>query len=425
MIWVTINIFPHDIKVKAKGDFMKAIINGKIITEKEVLKNMAIIFDKEIVAIIDEDELINYANSNSSKGISSFAEGGSYNYIPHQYEELEIIDAKGQYVGPGFIDIHIHGSGGKDTMDGDLEALKVISKTIAKNGVTGFLPTTMTMDKEHIYNAFKVIRIAMESKLEGAAVLGCHMEGPFINKKYKGAQNPEHIIAPDFQFIKDHIDIIKIITIAPEKDENHNFLSKMRNHKEIVISMGHSNATFEEAMESIKMGISHSTHVFNAMTPLNHREPGVVGAVFKSNITCELIADTIHVHPGIYEVLKKVKGTDKLVLITDSMRAGCMKEGIYDLGGQEVLVKEGSARLKDGTLAGSILTLNEAVKNFYKHSNIEIYEAVNMAALNPARVIGLDKYKGSLEVGKHSDIIIFDEDFQVNKTIVGGQVLQF
>ncbi|EQB89658.1 hypothetical protein M918_19645 [Clostridium sp. BL8] len=199
----------------------------------------------------------------------------------------------------------------------------------------------------------------------------------------------------------------------------------MKNHKEIVLSMGHSNATFEEAMESIKMGISHSTHVFNAMTPLNHREPGVVGAVFKSNITCELIADTVHVHPGIYEVLNKVKGTDKLVLITDSMRAGCMKEGIYDLGGQEVLVKEGSARLNDGTLAGSILTLNEAVKNFYKHSNIEIYEAVNMAALNPARVIGLDKYKGSLEVGKHSDIIIFDEGFQVNKTIVGGQVLQF
>ncbi|MBP2023297.1 N-acetylglucosamine-6-phosphate deacetylase [Clostridium punense] len=404
---------------------MKAIINGKIITEKEVLKNMAIIFDKEIVAIIDEDELINYSNSNSSKGISSLAEGESYNHRPCQYEELEIIDAKGQYVGPGFIDIHIHGSGGKDTMDGDLEALKVISKTIAKNGVTGFLPTTMTMDKEHIYNAFKVIRIAMESKLEGAAVLGCHMEGPFINKKYKGAQNPEHIIAPDFQFIKDYVDIIKIITIAPEKDENHNFLSKMKNHKEIVLSMGHSNATFEEAMESIKMGISHSTHVFNAMTPLNHREPGVVGAVFKSNITCELIADTVHVHPGIYEVLNKVKGTDKLVLITDSMRAGCMKEGIYDLGGQEVLVKEGSARLNDGTLAGSILTLNEAVKNFYKHSNIEIYEAVNMAALNPARVIGLDKYKGSLEVGKHSDIIIFDEGFQVNKTIVGGQVLQF
>ncbi|MPM74762.1 N-acetylglucosamine-6-phosphate deacetylase [bioreactor metagenome] len=403
---------------------MKAIINGKIITEKEVLKNMAIIFDKEIIAIIDEEELINYSNSNSSKGISSLAEGESYNHRPYQYEELEILDAKGQYVGPGFIDIHIHGSGGKDTMDGDLEALKVISKTIARNGVTGFLPTTMTMDKDHIYNAFKVIRIAMESKLEGAAVLGCHMEGPFINKKYKGAQNPEHIIAPDFGLIKDYIDIIKIITIAPEKDENNNFLSKMKNHKEIVLSMGHSEATFEEAMKSIEMGISHCTHVFNAMTPLNHREPGVVGAVFKSNITCELIADTIHVHPGIYDILNKVKGTDKLVLITDSMRAGCMKEGVYDLGGQEVLVKEGSARLKNGTLAGSILTLNEAVKNFYKHSSIELYEAVNMAALNPAKVIGLDKCKGSLEVGKHSDIIIFDEDFQVSKTIVGGEVLQ-
>jgi len=378
---------------------MKAIVNGKIITENTVLFNKAILYEEKIIDIIDEDKI-------------------------DKYEELEIINAKGQYVAPGLIDIHIHGSGGCDTMDGSLEALQVISKTIAKYGVTGFLPTTMTMEKEKIYGAFEIIRAAMNSEMNGATVLGCHMEGPFINEKYKGAQNPEHIINPDFDFIKDYLDVIKIITIAPEKDENHNFLNKMKNHKEIVISMGHTNATYEEAIKSIELGISHATHLFNAMTPLNHREPGVVGAVFKTDITCEVIADTIHVHPGIFDILKSVKGVDKLVLITDSMRAGCMKEGIYDLGGQEVVVKDNSARLRSGTLAGSVLTLNKAVKNMYQHSTLEIYEVVKMASLNPAKVIGIDKQKGSLTIGKDSDIIIFDGDFNVSKTIVSGEILE-
>lgn len=377
---------------------MKVIINGKIITENTVLLNKAIIYEEKIIDIIDEDKI-------------------------DKYKELEIINANGHYVSPGLIDIHIHGSGGCDTMDGSLEALQVISKTIAKYGVTGFLPTTMTMEKEHIYAAFEVIKAAMNSKMDGAAVLGCHMEGPFINEKYKGAQNPEHIINPNFSFIKDYLDIIKIITIAPEKDENHAFLKKMENHKEIVISMGHTNATYEEAIKSIERGVSHATHLFNAMTPLNHREPGVVGAVFKTNITCEVIADTIHVHPGIFDILKSIKGVDKLVLITDSMRAGCMKEGSYDLGGQEVVVKDNSARLRSGTLAGSVLTLNKAVKNMYEHSTLEIYEVVKMASLNPAKVIGIDKQKGSLTIGKDSDIIIFDGDFNVSKTIVSGEIL--
>lgn len=378
---------------------MKAIVNGKIITEAAVLLNSVILFEDKIVDVVNEDEIINY-------------------------KDLEIIDAKGQYVSPGFIDIHIHGSGSCDTMDGNMEALKVISRTIAKNGVTGFLPTTMTMSKEYIYGAFQVIKAAMNSTMEGATVLGCHMEGPFINEKYKGAQNPEHIIEPSFDFIKDYLDIIKIITIAPEKDENHKFITKMNEYSEIVISMGHTNATYEEAMKSIEMGISHATHLFNAMTPLSHRAPGVVGAVLKSNITCEIIADTIHVHPGVFDMLNTIKGKDKMVLITDAMRAGCMKEGNYDLGGQEVIVKDNSARLRSGALAGSVLTLNKAVKNMYEHSTLEIYEAVKMASLNPARVIGVDTHKGSLAVGKHSDIIIFDEEFNVSITIIGGKVLE-
>lgn len=377
---------------------MKAIVNGRVITENAVLTKKAIIYEEKIIDIIDEDKVDNYKVS-------------------------EIIDAKGQYISPGFIDIHIHGSGGCDTMDGSIKALQVISRAIARYGVTGFLPTTMTMDKEHIYGAFEVIRALMNIKMEGASVLGCHMEGPFINEKYKGAQNPEYIIKPDFNFIKDYLDIIKIITIAPEKDKDQSFIKNMKNYKEVVISMGHTNATYEEAIKSIEMGVSHAAHIFNAMSPLNHREPGVVGAVFKTNITCEIIADTIHVHPGIFDMLKAIKGMDRLILITDAMRAGCMKEGIYDLGGQEVVVKDNSARLRSGALAGSVLTLNNAVKNMYEHSTLEIFEAVKMASLNPAKVIGIDKHKGSLAIGKDSDIIIFNKDFQVLKTIVSGETL--
>ena len=368
-----------------------------------IIHDRVIIFDEKIIDIISKDDFPQY--------------------IEEYKADIQVIDAKAKYVSPGFIDIHIHGSGGYDTMDATLEALAVISATIARNGVSSYLPTTMTMDRKSIYKAFDVIREAMQLEVRGAKILGIHMEGPFISEKYKGAQKEDYIIKPDYDFIKDYLDIIKIITLAPEKDEGHSFIKRIKSNSKITLSVGHSDATYEDTIKAIEDGISHATHTFNAMTPLNHRKPGIIGAIFRSDITCELIADTIHVHPAIFKILIDIKHKDKMVLITDSMRAGCMKAGNYELGGQKVIVKSGAAKLQDGTLAGSVLTLNKAVKNILEHTELEIYEAVAMASLIPAKVINIDNKKGSLEVKKDADIVIFDEDIDVFVTIVEGKIV--
>ncbi|MBU3158242.1 N-acetylglucosamine-6-phosphate deacetylase [Clostridium frigoris] len=382
---------------------MKAIINGKLIMKDRIIYDSVIVFDLKIVAIIDNENF-------------------------HQYKEkccddLKIIDAKGSFVSPGLIDIHIHGGGGYDTMDASQEALKTIGNTIVANGVTGYLPTTMTMDTTSIYKALDAVREAMKIETTGAKILGVHMEGPFINEKYKGAQKADNIIKPDYDIIKDYLDIIKIITLAPEKDTHHNFIKKVKANSKITLSVGHSDASFEETMNAIDDGISHATHTFNAMTPLNHRKPGIVGAIFSSNITCELIADLIHVHPGIFNILINTVHTDRMVLITDSMRAGCIKSGVSELGGQKVIVKNGAARLEDGTLAGSVLTLNKAVLNMLRNSDLEIYDVVAMATLNPAKVINMDNEKGSLELGYDADIAIFNDDIDVSFTIIDGKIV--
>ncbi|WP_069651049.1 N-acetylglucosamine-6-phosphate deacetylase [Caloranaerobacter ferrireducens] len=374
------------------------LINGKIIHKDSIIENKVLIFNEKIIDISDLQEIDRYKN-------------------------IDLIDVKGKFISPGFIDIHIHGAGGSDIMDGTIESITNISNTIAKTGVTGFLPTTMTMDRDTIYKALNIVRQATYLDIQGAKVLGVHMEGPFINEKYKGAQNAKYILKPDFEFIKEYLDIIKIITLAPEMDEGYKFLQKMKDYSNITLSIGHSNATYDQAKKSIKSGIKHATHLFNAMTPMHHRDPGIVGAVFNSNITCELIADKIHVHPAIFQILIDIKGIENLVLITDSMRAGCMKEGIYELGGQKVIVKNSSARLENNTLAGSILTLNKAVKNILENTNIKLHEVIKLVTQNPAKVIGIDKNKGSLNIGKDADITVFDEDLNIYFTVVEGKIV--
>lgn len=375
---------------------MKGIINGKIILPEGIIDDHVIIFENKIIDIVHEDEI--------------------------NKENIEMFDAKGNYVSPGFINIHIHGSKGFDTMDCDLTAIDNISESIIQNGVTSFLPTTMTMDIKTIYKALDIIRESMNSNMKGAKVLGAHLEGPFISPKYKGAQNQEYIKKPSYDLIKDYIDMIKIITYAPEEDDNFSFLNAINKHKNVTLSLGHTNSTYETAMDAIKRGVKHSTHMFNAMTPLHHRKPGVVGAVMNSDISAEIIADNIHLHKSIYGLVSKIKGEDKVVLITDAMRASCLKEGKYDLGGQEVFVKDNSARLSDGTLAGSVLKMKDAVKNLYNNSELSLYKCVNMASINPAKVINSSEYRGSLEKDKYSDIIIFDDNFDIKLAIVEGDV---
>jgi N-acetylglucosamine-6-phosphate deacetylase len=374
---------------------MNAIINGKIILEDKILEDYVLIYEEKILDILPNEEF--------------------------DQKDKKVIDAKGNFVSPGFIDIHIHGSSGCDTMDGDINSINTISETILKNGVTSFLPTTMTMDLDSIYNALDTVRESMTKELNGAKVLGAHMEGPFINPKYKGAQKEEYIIKPEYDSIEKYMDVIKLITYAPERDENFNFLENVIENENTTLSIGHTEASYEQAMEAIKKGASHSTHMFNAMTGLHHRNPGVVGAIMDSDISTEIIADNIHLHNAIYNIAYRLKGPDKLVLITDAMRAACLKSGSYDLGGQEVIVKDNAARLKDGTLAGSVLKLNQAVKNMYDNTELPLYECVKLASLNPSKVININNERGSLEKNKYADIIIFDDKINIINAIVEGE----
>lgn len=376
---------------------MKAIINGKIILKDRIVENSALLFSNVIEGILPES------------------------FIP---ENTEIIDAKGGYVSPGLIDLHIHGYLGKDVCDGEEESIKTIANGIIANGVTGFLPTTMTVDMKVIKKALEVCRsLKDESKSwNGSQILGCHAEGPFISESKKGAQDPKYILKPNAAFVKEYSDIIKIITLAPETDtEDFAAIREICRDTEVVVSMGHTSADYETAIKGTEAGVSHVTHLFNAMTPLAHRAPGVVTAAMNTDVSCELIVDTFHVLPVFYDMLWKLKGR-KLCFITDCLPAGGLPYGEYTLGGQKIIYRDIVCRLEDGTVAGSVLPLNKGVWNVYTNSSIPLWECVNCASLNPAVTLGIDNSKGSIETGKDADIIITDNEFNVLKTLIKGEV---
>lgn len=343
---------------------------------------------------------------------------------PKNLEDENIIDANGKYVSPGFIDVHIHGAGGCDTMDGTVESLNTIARTIVKHGTTAFTPTTMTVSTEDIRKSMKVIKKLKEEGSEGAQILGAHLEGPFISPKAIGAQNPDYLLAPSIkaynEMVKGCEDAVVSITLAPEV-EGAKELIKYLSEKGIVCSIGHTRATYEQAMESIECGVCHSTHLYNAMTPLNHRAPGVVGAIFDSDITTETISDGIHIAYPALRIAYKQKGTDKVLLVTDAMMACSMPDGKYSLGGQEVKVEKGAARLINGALAGSILTLDKAVKNVYKNSNMPLNEIIKMASYNGAKHCKVDDHKGLIKEGYDADLILFDDEINIEKVFVLGK----
>ncbi len=375
---------------------MKAIINGKIILKDKIEENKALLFSDVIEGVVSEEN------------------------IP---KDAEIIDAKGGYIAPGLIDLHIHGYLGKDVCDGEEESIRTISEGIVKNGVTGYLPTTMTVDMKVIKKSLEVLRnLKEESKSwKGSQIFGCHAEGPFISEAKKGAQDPKYILKPDAEFVKEYADIIKIITLAPEEDtEDFSAIREIVKETDVVVSMGHTSSDYETAMAGATNGVKHATHLFNAMTPMAHRAPGVVTAVFNTDVSCELIADTFHVMPCFYDMLFKLKGR-KLCFITDCLPAGGLPYGEYTLGGAKIVYRDIVCRLEDGTVAGSVLPLNKGVWNVYKNSTIPLWECVNCASLNPATVIGLEDKKGSLDIGKDADIIITDSEFGVLKTIIKGE----
>ena len=375
------------------------IIGGKIVLPEAVVEGKALAFSQETGKI---------------EGIVDTVPAGA-----------DTIDACGNYVAPGLVDIHIHGYLGEDTCDAKPEGIKKMAYGVAQNGVTSFLPTTMTVAKNEIIDALNAVRsVKEESKTwDGAEIIGVHAEGPFINPNKKGAQAEENILVPDADFILENADIITSVTLAPEMDPDHKCIKKLAKESKVLVSMGHTDAKFEEAMSAARDGVNHATHLFNAMSALAHRNPGVVGAALASeNVSVEVIADTFHINPGLYSIVAKVKG-DKMVLITDCTRAGGMPDGEYDLGGQPIFLKGIECRLADGTIAGSVLKLNDAVKNVLANTNLPVNEVFKMASLNPATSIHCQDRIGSLEAGKDADIIIVDNDINVKRTIKKGRTI--
>ncbi|MBS5987122.1 N-acetylglucosamine-6-phosphate deacetylase [Clostridium sp.] len=356
---------------------------------------------------------------------SILVENGKIKEInPSNVNDTEVIDAEGLYLSPGFIDVHIHGAGGCDTMDGTVESINTIAKTIVQHGTTSFTPTTMTVAAEDIRKSMEVIKKLKEEGTEGANVLGAHLEGPFISPKAIGAQNPNFLLAPSVEnynkIVGDYSDAVVSITMAPEV-EGAKELIKYLSDNGVTVSMGHTKATYDEAIEGIKCGACHSTHLYNAMTPFTHREPGVVGATFDTDITTETISDGIHISYPALRTAYKQKGTDKVLLVSDAMEACGMPDGQYSLGGQDVIVKNGAARLLDGTLAGSVLTLDKAVKNIYNNSDYPLNEVVRMATYNGAKHCHVEDHKGLIKEGYDADLILFNEDIEIQKVFVNGK----
>ena len=339
------------------------------------------------------------------------------------YEEINV--PKNFKIIPGLIDIHMHGVDGADTMDATFSALDKMTKALPKEGTTSFLATTITQDKEAIERA--LMNVGEFCSTTGKAeILGVHLEGPFINRKMAGAQPVNHIIGPESSLFKEwqrlSKDRIKLVTLAPEIPgafELIEFLSK----NEIVASIGHSDATFEQVSSAVHAGATQVTHLFNQMRGLHHREPGLVGAaLLHEELRAELIVDGIHVSPEIVKLAYRQKGKEGLILITDSMRAKCLKDGSYDLGGQEVQVKEGKAVLQDGTLAGSTLKADNAVKNMMNFTGCSLADAIEMASANPAKQLNLFNRKGSIAVGKDADLVILDDNNDVFMTFCRGKL---
>jgi len=392
-----------------------AILNGKIITPIQVIEKGVLVIEDGRIADIGTEDAIK---------------------VPKGAEK---IDASGKILAPGFIDVHTHGAVGKTTQE-SYEAINEVSKYFAKCGTTGFFSTTFG-SLEEIMKGARVAKDAIEKGLEGAQVLGLHLEGPYFNPRKPGAGDPKtfrHPSIEEFEKIqRESGKAVKLISIAPEIDGALEFIEHVTK-RGVVAAIGHSYATYEEVLAGIKAGISHVCHTYNAQRELHHREPGVVGAALcEERLMCELIADSYHVHPAAMKVLWRARGTDHIDLITDSTTPAGLPEGEYDFMGLKVIVKdgkcviprppvssalEGTPEAEKETLAGSMATMNGDVRNMVKLVDVPLQDAIKMATINPAKEFGFDD-KGRLEKGRDADVIVIDNDVNVYMTFVEGDLV--
>ena len=368
------------------------------------------------------------------KGIQKCSVGfedGKIAYIGNDPSGIEPLMelSEEQVVVPGFIDEHIHGAAGCDAMDGTTEALSKVATAIAKEGTVGFLATTMTQSPENIGRAMVAVKDYMaEDHSEGAAVLGLHLEGPFISKKHVGAQPLEYVAEPSVETFKKYNERsgnhIKIVSMAPEVEGADELISYLSANG-IVASIGHTDAGYKDVVCAVAHGAKNVTHTYNAQKGLHHREIGTVGsALLLDELNCELICDTIHVSVPAIRLVVKNTPHSKLTLITDAMRAKHMPDGESELGGQLVIVKNGEARLVDGTLAGSVLKMNNAIKNVVTLCGVSFTDAVDFATINPATTLGVADRLGSIKEGKDASVTVLNRNtFEVAMTVRDGKVV--
>lgn len=373
------------------------IRHANILQHNKILKDQTLIIRDGIIVSIAQDQ------------------------VSHDLES-DSIDAEGRLVSPGLIDIQINGGFGFDFTQNP-ESIWEVGRQLLRFGITGFLPTIITSPIAQINEALARWKNCKPQNYLGAIPFGWHIEGPFLNPDKKGAHQAQYLRSPDSSIISGWSpkNGVRLVTLAPELPGQEDMVKKLVANG-VAVSIGHSNASFEQAQQAFNWGASAGTHLFNAMPSLNHRSPGLTGALLTNDtVYTGIIADGIHVHPSVVKLAYLAKGAHRLVLITDAMQALGMKPGIYQLAGKEVLVKNSTARLNDGTLAGSVLSLPEALGNIIRFTGCPLWEAVAMASTTPAQLLGIPS-KGSIVPGKDADLVLWDQDFQVHTVIIAGLV---
>lgn len=334
-----------------------------------------------------------------------------------------IIEAAGRYVIPGLIDVHVHGSAGYDAMDATQEAIQGMARYFARHGVTAYLPTTITAPGDAIGQAVENVAGCPQPG-DGAQYLGVHLEGPYLNAEFRGAQPAAHLRPPDREEYVAWLesDVVRLMTVAPELG-GASALIEEGVKQGVEFAVGHSGASYEQLLAAVDLGLRQSTHTYNGMLGMHHRRPGTAGAVLSDDrIYAQVIADGVHVHPAMIDLLIRAKGPQRTILITDAIRAAGLEDGQYDLGGETITVEKGIARTSEGSLAGSTLTMDVALRNVVEFAGLSLAQALPMATSVPAQAMGLAGKKGILAPGADADVVLLDEDLQVKLTMVGGAI---
>ena len=335
------------------------------------------------------------------------------------------VDYSDAFIAPGFIDLHIHGMAGASVMDGTREALEHMARRMAAQGTTTFLPSTVTESLEVTRRVIVAIRDYMSSPPEGVSqVAGMHLEGPWISPEYKGMQNEAHILPPDLETVDQLLVLaagtVARVSLAPERPGADAVIRLLR-EAQVSVSIAHTAATYEQVMAAVDLGATQVTHCFNAMSPFRHRAPGTAGAAMLcDDLYTELIPDGIHVHPAAMRLLIRTKGRERVMLVTDALAAAELSDGVYELGGKEVFVRDGAARLADGTIASSTLTMDAAARDVVRLCGASIVDAIAMASTTPAEAMGWGGQKGKLRVGHAADLVVLDRELHPIATWING-----